>query len=121
MRIAPFILLGMALTASAVQAGEKLVPVDNSAINERDRSGRTLTPEDQSQSPADLKLAAAVRSAVVDRQGLSLDGQNVKIITRDNRVTLRGPVKDASERALIEKTVRGVSGTATVDNQLEIK
>ena len=115
------LLLGMAMTASAAQAGEKMKPVDNSAINERDRAGQTLTPDDQSQSSADIKLAAAIRSAVVDHDGLSMDGQNIKIIARNNQVTLRGPVKDANERAMIEKTVRSASGTATVDNQLDIK
>lgn len=115
------LLIGMAVAAFAAQAGDKALPADNSAINERDRSSQTLTPEDQSQSPADIKLAAAVRSAVVDHDGLSMDGHNIKIIASNNQVTLRGPVKDAQERALIEKTVRSASGTATVDNQLEIK
>lgn len=121
MRRTTLLLLGMAFTATAAQAGDKMKPADNSAVNERDRSSHSLTPEDQSQSSADVKLAADVRSAVVDHEGLSVNGQNIKIITRNNQVTLRGPVKDAAERALIEKTVRSASGTATVDNQLEVQ
>jgi len=121
MRTTTQILIGLALTASAAQAADKAMRPDNSAINERDRSSQTLTPEDQSQSRADIKLAAAVRNAVVDTDGLSSDGQNIKIITKDNQVTLRGPVRDAQERDTIEKMVRSASGTATVDNQLEIK
>lgn len=115
------LLVGMALSASAVQAGDKVVPANNSSINERDRSSQTLTPEDQSQSKGDVELAAKIRRAVVAQSGLSVDGQNIKIIAMNNAVTLRGPVKDSSERAVIEKVVRTAAGPATVDNQLEIK
>jgi hyperosmotically inducible periplasmic protein len=115
------LLFGLALSATAVHAADHSVPANNSAINERDRSSGTLTPEDQSQSKTDVELAAKLRRAVVAHDGLSIDGQNIKIVTVDNKITLRGPVKDTAERAAIEKTVRAAAGTATVDNQLEIK
>lgn len=111
-----------ALSAGAAQAADKTVPANNSAINERDRSSQTLTPGDQSQSKGDLELAAKIRRAVVDHEGLSTDGQNIKIVTINNAVTLRGPVQDNAERVAIEKTVRAAAGdTATIDNQLELK
>lgn len=115
------LLAGTALSAAAAQAADTTVPANNSAINERDRSSQTLTPVDQSQSKGDLDLTAKVRRAVIDHPGLSTDGQNIKIVTINNAVTLRGPVQDSAERVAIEKTVRAAAGTATVDNQLEIK
>jgi osmotically-inducible protein OsmY len=115
------LLVGLALSATAVTAADTAVPANNSGINERDRSNQTLTPEDQSQSRTDRELDAKVRRAVVAQSGISTDGQNIKIITAKNTVTLRGPVKDSSERAAIEKTVRTAAGTATIDNQLELK
>ena len=97
-------------------------PADNSGINERDRDSKTMTPEDQSQSKADIELAARIRRAVVDHEGLSMDGKNIKIFTAGNAVTLRGPVKDAAEKAAIEKTVRAAGGTTVkVDSQLEVR
>ncbi len=120
---------GMTFGAFSVQAGDKAThadnkaaPADNTDVNDRDRSGATLTPEDQSQSKGDIELAARVRRAVIDHDGVSMDGKNIKIITINNAVTLRGPVKDAAERTAIEKTVRVAAGTsATVDNQLEVR
>lgn len=94
---------------------------DNSGINARDRGSRTVTPQNQSQSKGDIDLAASVRRAVVAQPGLSMDGQNIKIITMNNAVTLRGPVKDRAERATIEKVARDAAGSASVDNQLEVR
>lgn len=115
------LLVGLALSVSAAHAATESVPANNSGINERDRSNQTLTPENQSESESDRELAAQIRRAVVAQSGISTDGQNIKIITMKNTVTLRGPVKDNNERAAIEKTVRTAAGTATVDNQLELK
>ncbi len=121
MKPAKFLLIGMALVAGAAQSQDKAVPADNSGVNERDRAHQTLTPEDQSQSKTDVELAAKIRRAVVDQAGISVDGQNIKIITMNDSVTLRGPVKDVAERAAIEKTVKAAAGKATVVNHLEIK
>jgi hyperosmotically inducible protein len=111
----------VSLSTFAAHAAEKSAQVDNSGINERDRGGNTLTPEAQSQSKSDIELAARVRRAVIGQDGVSMDGKNIKIIAMHNAVTLRGPVKDAAERAEIEKTVRAAAGSASIDNQLEIR
>jgi hyperosmotically inducible periplasmic protein len=94
---------------------------NNSGINARDRDDQMLTADDQSQSKVDVALAARIRRAVMAHDGLSIDGQNIKIIASENGVTLRGPVMDAAERAAIETTVRNAAGTATVDSQLELR
>jgi hyperosmotically inducible periplasmic protein len=121
MKTSYFLLVGLTLCVFAAQAANEVVPANNSGINERDRSDKTLTPENQSETEGDRELAAKIRRAVVGQSGISTDGQNIKIITANNTVTLRGPVKDSTERAAIEKTVRAVAGQATVDNQLEVK
>ena len=96
------------------------VPADNSGKNERDRSGDTLTPGDQSGSPADVAITQAVRKAVVDDPKLSVNAQNIKIITVGGVVTLRGPVKDVEEKASIEAKARKVVGVTRIDNQIEV-
>jgi hyperosmotically inducible protein len=115
------LLVGLALSVSAAHAAKETVPANNSGINERDRADQTLTPENQSETDADREFAAKIRRAVVGQSGISIDGQNIKIIATTKKVTLRGPVKDSAERAAIEKTVRTAAGEAAVDNQLEIK
>jgi hyperosmotically inducible periplasmic protein len=101
-------------------AGGANVPADNSGKNTRDRPGDTLTPGDQSGSPADIAITQAVRKAVVDDPNLSVNAQNVKIITVGGVVTLRGPVKNMDEKASIEAKARKVVGVTKIDNQLEV-
>jgi hyperosmotically inducible protein len=94
---------------------------DNTAKNERDRSGETKTSGDQSNSPEDVKLTAAIRRAVVADKSLSITAKNVKIITAGGKVTLRGPVNNAQEKATIAKLAKSAAGKAKIDNQLEVK
>jgi len=51
---------------------------------------------------------------------LSTNGQNVKIITSDGKVTLRGPVKSAKEKDDIAAKATQIAGVKQVDNQLEV-
>ena len=52
---------------------------------------------------------------------LSFTAKNVKIITINGKVTLRGPVKTDQERAAIEAAAKQVAGATQVDNQIEVK
>ncbi len=103
----------MALSADAKSA-------DNSAINTRDRGRSTLTPIDQSEAASDLALAALLRRKLLALPNLSMAGKNIKIITREGRVTLRGPVPDKAERSRIELVLAEAAGKASIDSQLEI-
>jgi len=93
---------------------------DNTGRNVRDRNDATLTPGDQSESAADLSLTQEIRKAVVADDGLSTTAKNVKIITVDGRVTLRGPVNTAQEKAAIVAKAQRIAGAAKVDDQLEV-
>ena len=44
----------------------------------------------------------------------------VKIITKDGKVTLRGPVKTESEKSMVEKFAQTVAGDANVSSEIEI-
>ena len=96
-------------------------PADNSAVNARDRSSQTTTPFDQPNDKADIKLAAAVRRAIVKNKSLSMSAHNVKLVAAGGVVTLRGPVDSANEKASVESVVQGVSGVSSVDNRLDVK
>ncbi len=93
---------------------------DNTAVNERDRAPDAKTPIDQNENTTDIKITADIRKAVVKQPDFSIDAQNVKIITADGKVTLRGPVKTQQERDTIEKIARGIAGKDQVDNQIEV-
>jgi len=93
---------------------------DNSGRNERDRQDAALTPMDQSNDPADIELTQKIRKAVVADEGLSTNAHNVKIISADGVVTLRGPVGSQDEKAKIEATAVSIAGAKNVRNHLEI-
>ena len=96
-------------------------PADNSARNQRDRSSETKTSGDQSNDSEDIKITAAIRRAVVKDDSLSMTAKNIKIITANAMVTLRGPVLDSHEKTRIDKLARAAAPGAKVHNQLEIK
>ncbi len=96
-------------------------PADNTARNARDRSGQAKTSGDQSNSSGDIQITAATRRAVVHDGSLSMLAKNVKIITANGMVTLRGPVNTAAEKATIEKLAHAAAGKAKIANQLEVK
>jgi hyperosmotically inducible periplasmic protein len=105
-------------TAIYLAAGSAL---ENSQRNVRDKDGTTLTPDDQKGNKKDLKITTKIRKAVVRDKSLSINAQNVKIITSNRVVTLRGPVESAAESMKIEKIAKHTRGVVRIDNQLEIK
>jgi osmotically-inducible protein OsmY len=96
------------------------VEADNTGRNVRDRDDATKTSGDQSENEQDRKITQEVRKAVTSDDTLSTNAQNVKIITQDGQVTLRGPVKSEKEKADIEAKAKQIAGVKNVDNQLEI-
>ena len=78
------------------------------------------TPMDQGNSEADLRTTQAIRKEIVANETLSMNAHNVKIITVDGGVTLRGPVKTDGERTKIGALAEQVAGAGKVQNQLEV-
>ena len=92
----------------------------NTGINERDRDDKTLTPMDQMNNQSDLKITQEIRQALMKGK-FSMDAKNIKIITRNGAVTLRGPVKTAAELEKISVLVKAMPGIKSIDNQLQVK
>jgi hyperosmotically inducible periplasmic protein len=112
---------GTAYPADQTSSPPAQMAPDNTGRNVRDRSNATLTPGDQSESEADRNLTQKIRQAVVADKSLSTNAKNVKIITINGVVTLRGPVNSPQEKATIEAKAQQFAGLNQVDNQLEIK
>ena len=94
---------------------------DNTARNVRDRDDRSVTPLDQSNSATDTQITARIRKEIMAAKDLSVNAHNVKIITRDGRVTLRGPVESSEEKGAIQEIAQRVASSGNVDNQIEVK
>src|SRR5262245_51831913 len=94
---------------------------DNTGNNVRDRGVETRTPTDQGGNAADRQLTATIRKAIVADDSLSTDAHNVKIITENGVVTLRGPVKTPAEKAAVVAKAEQAKGVKRIENQLEVE
>jgi hypothetical protein len=94
---------------------------DNTARNVRDRKEDRLTPLDQGTSDADVQTTRRIRQEILARAGLSVNARNVKVITVNGRVTLRGPVNDDTEKQAVAEIANRIAQYGNVDDQLEVK
>lgn len=93
---------------------------DNTGRNIRDRNSQAMTSGNQNENESDLTITKNIRQSLMDDNSLSTDAKNVKIITVNGVVTLRGPVNNDRERNEIARKARAIAGVKNVDNQLEI-
>jgi hyperosmotically inducible protein len=107
------------------------VAADNTARNatagtgaasdaERDRPGPVATAGDQGESAADRETTQHVRQSVMKHDELSTNAKNVKIITREGVVTLRGPVASEQEKATLVQAAKATTGVKSVDSEVEV-
>ena len=92
-------------------------PPDNTKQN-KDQTNPTA--DQQKMNPADRALTQKIRKAIHDDTTLSTYAHNIKIISQDGKVTLRGPVRSEDEKNNIEAKAVAVAGQGNVTDQLEI-
>jgi osmotically-inducible protein OsmY len=80
-----------------------------------------VTPEDQSNKASDIDITKKIRRAIMDTEGMSMNAQNVKIITNMGKVTLRGWVDSENEKSAINRFATQVAGKENVINELQVK
>ena len=93
---------------------------DNTGINERDMAPGAVTADQQGQSSDDIQITADIRQAVLADKSLSTYANNLKIITRDGLVTLKGPVGSADEKRAIEEKATQIAGNGRVTSEIDI-
>lgn len=114
--------VALALVACAACSRDSAAAdADNTGRNQRDADGATMTPVDQGSSEADVALTQRVRQALVADDALSINAKNVKVITRDGTVTLRGVVDSVEERTRVASTASAVAGVGECINELEVQ
>lgn len=106
--------------SSPAAAPPETTDADNTARNAGD-STLAVTPTSQAENATDLQISAAIRKSVTDDKALSVNAHNIKIITANAVVTLRGPVKSEEEKKAIESIARQVAGVTQVNNLLEVE
>jgi osmotically-inducible protein OsmY len=93
---------------------------DNSKVNDRDQSGTQPTADQQENGQSDLELTRQIRRSIVQDTSLSTYAHNVKIISQDGKVTLKGPVRSEEEKQAIEAKASEVAGKDNVVSELSI-
>jgi osmotically-inducible protein OsmY len=112
--VAAVVLTGPALPAMAQ------TPADNTKVNKQDRAKGAVTADQQKESAADRELTQKIRKAIMADKSLSSYAHNVKIVTQDGQVTLKGPVRSEEEKATVQAKATEVAGADRVTNQITI-
>jgi hyperosmotically inducible periplasmic protein len=109
-----------ALALAQEPAGQQTAP-DNTKVNERDRSQDAPTADQQKDNRSDLDITQQIRQSIMKDKSLSPYAHNVKVITQNGRVTLKGPVRSEDEKETVEAKATEVVGENRVTSQLNIK
>ena len=113
------LLLGSGAFALA-QEPQQAAP-DNTKVNERDRSKDEPTADQQKENRSDRDITQQIRQSIMKDKSLSTYAHNVKIITQNGQVTLKGPVRSEDEKKTVEAKATEVAGENKVTSQLDIK
>lgn len=93
---------------------------DNTKANKRDRGADAATADKQGNSKHDVDLTRQIRKQITADDSLSTYAKNVKVITKDGSVILRGPVRSVEEKGKIEQIAKQVAGAEHVTSDLEV-
>ena len=115
------LLLGSSLPATGVRMQDPQQPAaDNTKNNKGDQSSGAMTADRQKMNPADRDITKKIRAALHSDSSLSTYAHNIKIISQDGKVTLKGPVRSDDEKSAIEAKATEVAGQGNVTNSLTV-
>jgi osmotically-inducible protein OsmY len=109
-----------AISASAQSTDANGAKPDNTKVNKRDRKAGEVTADQQKMNKADRQLTQKIRRAITDNNSLSTYAHNVKIISQDGMVTLKGPVRTEDEKTALEAKATAIAGSGKVTNELSV-
>jgi hyperosmotically inducible protein len=114
-------LIACGLTFAGATFAQDTQP-DNTKVNKRDRGATATTADQQKNNLTDRELTQKIRKAVIADKSLSTYAHNVKIISQNGSVTLKGPVKSEDEKKTIMAKAADLAGGADkVTDELTVK
>jgi hyperosmotically inducible protein len=116
------LLTGLALFGIP-KAGYSALPqdaADNTKTNKGDASKDATPADQQKMNPSDRAITQKIRAEIMKDKSLSTYAHNVKIITQDGKVTLKGPVRTGDEKSAIEAKANAIAGDGNVTSQIEV-
>ena len=115
-----WLLLGATLFFSAGLLASASQAPDNTKANKGDAQKGATTANQQKMNPTDRELARKIRASIMDDKALSTYAHNVKIVTQDGKVTLKGPVRSEEEKSSIAAKATAVAGESNVTNEITV-
>jgi hyperosmotically inducible protein len=122
--IVGFSIFSFVLTLSAfcpAQEAAQSPQPDNTKVNERDRAKTEATADQQKENRSDREVTRDIRRSLAQDKTLSSYAHNVKIISQNGMVTLKGPVRSEEEKNAIEAKAAEIAGKDKVTSKLEVK
>jgi osmotically-inducible protein OsmY len=109
----------LALPSPRQDSSQQTAP-DNTKMNQGDADKSATTADSQKMTPADRELTKKIRSSIYKDKSLSTYAHNIKIISQNGTVTLKGPVRSDDEKADIEAKAIAIAGAGNVTDQLTV-
>jgi hyperosmotically inducible protein len=115
------LLLGISWTPIQAQSTDAKPKPDNTTVNKPDKNSDDATADQQKMTAADRELTAKIRRSIMADKSLSTYAHNVKIISRDGSVTLKGPVRSDDEvKSIVAMAVEATGSPDNVINQMSV-
>jgi osmotically-inducible protein OsmY len=108
-------------SASAAQAFAQSGTAQTAPDNSNQNKNQTQTADNQTNTKSDRVTTQKIRKAIMADKSLSTYAHNVKIITTDGAVTLKGPVQSEDEKQKIASEAASVVSPDKITNQLTVK
>ncbi len=93
---------------------------DNTKMNKGDSQKDATTADQQKMNPADRTTTQKIRAEIMKDKSLSTYAHNIKVITQDGKVTLKGPVRTDEEKAAIEGKAAAIAGESNVTSEIAV-
>lgn len=110
-----------ATTLAIAQDTPQTPAPDNTKTNDRDRSPSQPTADQQKENRPDRDITRDIRRSITEDKSLSTYAHNVKVISENGMVTLKGPVRSEEEKSAVEAKAAEIVGKDKVTSQLEVK
>jgi len=122
MKIQRILLAALFCGSLLTYAQDPPVKPDNTKVNKQDRNAGQPTADQQKMNKADRDLSAHIRKSIMADKSLSTYAHNIKVISQDGVVTLKGPVHSEDEKkAIVAKAVEVAGSADKVVDQITVK
>jgi hyperosmotically inducible protein len=106
---------------SCVQASAQTGTAQTAPDNSKQNKNQAQTADTQTNAKSDRLTTQKIRKAIMADKNLSTYAHNVKIITVDGAVTLKGPVQSEDEKQKVASEAASVISPDKITNELTVK